>query len=223
MSAALLTIFREVRDPRRDNARHDLADMLFVALAAVLCGAKTCVDMADFAESRLDMVRDIVDLAHGAPSHDTFSRVFRLLDPDELQSAFSRGMAAIRQELGVASPSGVVAIDGKSLRRGYDKGRAFMPPLMVNVFDSQTRLAISNCVRRAARRCRAAEPAQGPGPEGLHRDGGCLALPCRYGPGDPRRQGPLCAGPERQSAAAAGRRRSRLCPGAGWAGGARHE
>jgi predicted transposase YbfD/YdcC len=143
MSAALLTIFREVRDPRRDNARHDLADMLFVALAAVLCGAKTCVDMADFAESRLDMVRDIVDLAHGAPSHDTFSRVFCLLDPDELQSAFSRGMAAIRQELGMASPSGVVAIDGKSLRRGYDKGRAFMPPLMVNVFDSQTRLAIS--------------------------------------------------------------------------------
>src|SRR5919199_5980921 len=89
MSAALLTIFREVRDPRRDNARHDLADMLFVALAAVLCGAKTCVDMADFAESRLDMVRDIVDLAHGAPSHDTFSRVFRLLDPQELRSALA--------------------------------------------------------------------------------------------------------------------------------------
>src|SRR5919202_6774794 len=147
MSAALLTIFREVRDPRRDNARHDLADMLFVALAAVLCGAKTCVDMADFAESRLDMVRDIVDLAHGAPSHDTFSRVFRLLDPDERQRAFSRGMAATRQELGMASPSGVVAIDGESLRRGYDKGRAFMPTLMVHVFDSQTRLAISQ--RRA--------------------------------------------------------------------------
>ena len=145
MPVGLITIFREVRDPRNVNARHDLGDMLFVALAAVLCGAKTSVDMADFAESRLEMLRDIVDLAHGAPSHDTFSRVFRLLDPDELERAFSRCLAAIRQEL--ASPGGVVAIDGKSLRRGYDKGRAFMPPLMVNVFDSQTRLVLSQ--RRA--------------------------------------------------------------------------
>ena len=46
---ALIAIFREVRDPRDFNARHDLAAMLFVALAATLCGAKTCVDIADFA------------------------------------------------------------------------------------------------------------------------------------------------------------------------------
>jgi hypothetical protein len=46
---ALIAIFREVRDPRDFNARHDLAAMLFIALAATLCGAKTCVDIADFA------------------------------------------------------------------------------------------------------------------------------------------------------------------------------
>lgn len=143
MSVGIVTIFREVRDPRQVNARHDLGDILFVSLAAVLCGAKTCVDMADFAESRLEALREIVDLEYGAPSHDTFSRVFRLLEPQALRTAFGRCMAAIREALGLPPPSGVVAVDGKSLRRGYDKGRAFMPPLMVNLFDSQTRLAIA--------------------------------------------------------------------------------
>ncbi len=139
----IIGIFREVRDPRDPNARHDLGDILFVALAAVLCGAKTCVDMAEFAEDRLVDLREMVALAHGAPSHDTFSRVFRLLDPGELERAFALCLAAIRRELGATGPAGVVAIDAKSLRRGYDKGRAFMPPLMVNVFDSQTRLSIA--------------------------------------------------------------------------------
>jgi predicted transposase YbfD/YdcC len=141
--ADIITIFREVRDPRDPNARHDLADILFVALASVLCGAKTCVDMAEFGEDRLEELRLIVGLPHGAPSHDTFSRVFRLLDPAELARAFEQCLAAIRQTLGAPVPKGVVAIDAKSLRRGYDKGRAFMPPLMVSVFDSQTRLSIA--------------------------------------------------------------------------------
>jgi predicted transposase YbfD/YdcC len=139
----IITIFREVRDPREPNARHDLADILFVALAAVLCGAKSCVDMAEFVEDRLDELREVVALKHGAPSHDTFSRVFRLIDPAELARAFGLALAAIRRELGAPRGGGVVAIDGKSLRRGYEKGRAFMPPLMVGAYDSQTRLSIA--------------------------------------------------------------------------------
>ena len=139
----VLTIFREVSDPRGVNARHDLGDILFVALAATLCGAKTCVDMAEFAEARLEELREIVDLEHGAPSHDTFSRVFRLLDPAALALAFERCLKAMRKALGLPAPKGVVAIDGKALRRGYDKGRAHMPPLMVGLFDSQTRLSLA--------------------------------------------------------------------------------
>lgn len=139
----VITIFREVRDPRGVNARHDLGDILFVALAATLCGAKTCVDMAEFAEARLEELREIVDLEHGAPSHDTFSRVFRLLDPAALALAFGRCLKLMRKALGLPPTTGVVAIDGKSLRRGYDKGRVHMPPLMVGLFDSQTRLSLA--------------------------------------------------------------------------------
>ena len=138
-----IAIFREVRDPRDVNARHDLSAILVLALCATLCGAKTCVDIAEFAQAREKELRQIVDLPHGVPSHDTFSRVFRLLDPAELAVVFARCMAAIRDELGLGPTRGVVAVDGKSLRRGYERGRAFMPPLMVSVWDSQTRLALA--------------------------------------------------------------------------------
>ena len=139
----LLTILREVRDPRDENARHDLASILFIALAATLCGEKNCVEYAAFAEGQFEALAEIVPLPHGPPSHDTFSRVFRLLDPAELAEAFGAFMTALRRELGLGPARGVVAVDAKSLRRGYERGRAHMPPLMVSVWDSQTRLAIA--------------------------------------------------------------------------------
>ena len=139
----ILSILREVRDPRDINARHDLAELLFVALAATLCGAKSCVDIAEFVEGREDELREIVALKHGCPSHDTFSRLFRLLDPGELSRVLGAFTSALRRELGLGKPKGVVAVDGKSLRRGFEKGRAFMPPLMVSVWDAETRLSIA--------------------------------------------------------------------------------
>ena len=139
---ALIAIFREVRDPRDFNARHDLAAMLFVALAATLCGAKTCVDIADFAAANEGELAQIVDLPYGAPSHDSFSRLFRLLDPAEMTEAFARFHTALRAELPPAK--GVVAVDGKSLRRGYERGRSFMPPLMISVWDAETHLSLAS-------------------------------------------------------------------------------
>jgi len=139
----LITIFREVRDPRDLNSRHDLAAMLFMALAATLCGAKSCVEIADFAAANEDFLSGIVELRHGVPSHDSFSRVFRLLDPDEMAGVFARFRDAMRAALGLEAVKGVVAVDGKSLRRAYERGRAFMPPLMVSVWDAETRLSLA--------------------------------------------------------------------------------
>lgn len=139
----LISIFRTVHDPRDMNARHELASILFLALAATLCGAKTCVEIAEFAEANRTDLAEVVPLPHGTPSHDTFSRVFRLLDPVELARAFQLFMSALRRDLGLGPARGVVAVDAKSLRRGYEAGRAHMPPLMVSVWDSQTRLAIA--------------------------------------------------------------------------------
>jgi predicted transposase YbfD/YdcC len=145
--STVIGIFREVRDPRDQNSRHDLAELLFLALAATLCGAKSCVEIAEFVEDQEDDLREFVSLRHGPASHDTFSRVFRLLDPAELSRAFTAFMTVLRAELGLGSPRGVVAVDAKALRRGYDKGRAHLPPLMVSIWDAETRLAIDS--RRA--------------------------------------------------------------------------
>jgi predicted transposase YbfD/YdcC len=139
----LVSIFREVRDPRDINARHDCSAMLFIALMATLCGAKSCVEIADFAAAHVEILGEIVDLPHGAPSHDSFSRLFRLIDPAELATALVRFGQALRAALGIGPPKGVVAIDGKSLKRGYERGRAHMPPLMLSVWDAETRLSIA--------------------------------------------------------------------------------
>jgi predicted transposase YbfD/YdcC len=139
----LISVVREVHDPRDFNAWHDLSAILFIALAATLCGAKSCVDIADFATANEEMLAEIVELPHGAPSHDSFSRVFRLLDPDQMAQAFTRFVAALRKALGLNPSKGVVAVDGKSLRRGYERGRACMPPLLVSVWDAETRLSLA--------------------------------------------------------------------------------
>ena len=140
---SIIAILREVRDPRDINARHDLAAMLFVALAATLCGAKNCVEIAEFAEANLEELAEIVEMAHGAPSHDSFSRVFRLLDPEQMRQAFEAFMQALRKGLGLGPVQGVVSVDGKRLRRGYERGKAHMPPLMLSVWDAETRLSLS--------------------------------------------------------------------------------
>jgi len=129
--------FGEVVDPRARNARHDLVELMFVALAAVLCGAEDCTDMALFARSKQDVLRQVVKLEHGPPSHDTFSRVFRLLAPEPFEAAFAKFTRAFAKAL-----KGVVAIDGKALRGAYERGRKTTPLHLVNVWAAEARLVI---------------------------------------------------------------------------------
>jgi len=138
-------VFSGVPDPRAGNARHDLVEVLFVALSALLCGAEDCTDMAIFAQAKLDLLRQVVALRHGAPSHDTFSRVFRLLDPEAFEAAFARFTRAFAGAL-----QGVVAIDGKAVRGAYERGRKATPLHLVNVWAVEARLAIGQ--RLAPRR-----------------------------------------------------------------------
>jgi len=141
-----LDVFSEVPDPRDFTARHELPEILLVALAAVLCGATHCTEMALFAKSRLELLRQFIPLQHGAPSHDTFSRVLAALDPVALNDAFMRFMAAFGEQARIDVPKGQVAIDGKSLRRAYAKGCSHMPPLVVTVFASDTFMSLAQTV-----------------------------------------------------------------------------
>jgi predicted transposase YbfD/YdcC len=134
--------FRRLPDPRADNARHDLLEVLFIALAAMLCGAESCLDMADFGRSKEGLLRLLLRLEHGIPSHDTFSRVFRLLKPQAFELAFRRFMAAFAEANGLKL-TGVVAVDGKALRGAYERGGKATPLHMVNVFAVDARMALA--------------------------------------------------------------------------------
>ena len=130
--------FADLPDPRTGNAqRHNLLDLLTIALTATICGAETCVDFADFARDREALFRDFLELPGGLPSHDTFSRLFRLLDPTAFATCFARFLDG----LGEGGP-GVIAIDGKTLRRSFDRAAGRSPLHVVTAFATDARLVI---------------------------------------------------------------------------------
>jgi len=130
--------FSDVEDPRSGNAlRHDLLELLMIALCTVLCGGESCVDMADFAEEKEGFLREFLVLAKGLPSHDTFSRLFRALEPEAFRQCFRTFMARFGETC-----QGVIAIDGKVLRRSFDAASAKSALHMVSAWGCEQRLVL---------------------------------------------------------------------------------
>jgi predicted transposase YbfD/YdcC len=131
-------IFDGLDDPRTGNAkRHLLLEILVIALGAVLCGGTTCADMALFGRAKRDFLEQFLTLPHGIPSHDTFSRVFRLLDPAQFRTCFVTFMRRF-----AATGGGVVAIDGKTLRRSFDTAAGGSPLHLVSAWACEQRLVL---------------------------------------------------------------------------------
>lgn len=136
---SLISILRFVPDPRSGNAtRHELLDVLTIALTASICGCESCVEFADFGHDREALFREFLSLKNGLPSHDTFSRLFRLLDPQALSSCFGR----LLEEIG-ADGAGVIAIDGKTLRRSFDRAAGRSALHVVTAFASEAQLVLA--------------------------------------------------------------------------------
>ena len=109
--------WEELDDPRTGNAAlHDFIELLVIALCSVLSGGQGAVDTGLYARAQEPFLRGFLKLADGLPSHDTFSRLFRRLDPEQFQVAFQRFMTKFSGQC-----QGVVAIDGKVLRRSFDR------------------------------------------------------------------------------------------------------
>jgi hypothetical protein len=133
--------FRRLRDPRAANASYPLLEIILVALAAVLCGAKSCTDMSDFGRRKIDLLRRFVPLEKGVPSHDVFSDVFRMLDPEAFEWVFRDFVSAFAKFHGL-DLSGVFAVDGKSLCGAYERGKSALPVHLVNVFAAKARVPL---------------------------------------------------------------------------------
>ena len=170
-----LAAFESVPDPRAENTRHDLVEILVIAFVAVLCGATSCSEMAEFGREKLKFLKRFLKLKHGIPSHDTFSTVLRMLDPKALDAAFGRLTATLLEAL---AKGGVIAIDGKSLKGAYDKGESLHAQHdglgLCRGSPSHSRLAGGQGRQRGRSRAQADRPHRS---QGADRHRRCAALP----------------------------------------------
>ena len=130
--------FRELPDPRqRGKVLYPMDEILLLCLLAVLAGGETFVDIALFGRMKLEFLRRFRPFRDGTPSHDHLGDIFAALDAEQFQQCFAAWVAAV-----TGAPAGVIAIDGKALRRSYQKKNAKAPIHMVSAFAARQRLVL---------------------------------------------------------------------------------
>jgi hypothetical protein len=115
---SILTYFRDFPDPRREtrNTKHRLIEILIIALCGTIAGCQSAVEIAAYGRSKREWLKTFLQLPNGIPSHDTFSRVFQLLDARKFHHCFVEWVRALHEQ----AQGQVVPIDGKTLRRSFD-------------------------------------------------------------------------------------------------------
>ena len=127
----LLELLEGLPDPRLDhNRQHRLVDILAIAICGALCGVDNYVELERFARAKQEWFRTFLQLPNGIPSHDTFGRVFAILDPKAFGQLFVRWLSSWAGELGDAQ----VAIDGKALRATIERSRSSSLLLLLSAF-----------------------------------------------------------------------------------------
>lgn len=144
-SLVILTLgehFASLEDPRVERTKlHPLLSIVTIALCAVICGAETWDDIAEFGRTKQEWLKSFLALPNGIPSHDTFNRVFQALDPKQFEACFLNWTRAVAGVL-----KGVIALDGKTLRgsRGQSSDKAAKQAIhMVSAWASSNRLVLA--------------------------------------------------------------------------------
>lgn len=113
----LESYFAAVKDPRVERTkRHKLLDIIIIAICGMICGAEGWAEIEEFGKEKEEWLKTILELPNGIPSHDTFGRVFARLDPVQFEACFFEWVQSLTESI-----EGVIAIDGKTLRRSHDK------------------------------------------------------------------------------------------------------
>ena len=131
--------FGEIEDPRVERTRqHKLIDIITIAICAVICGAEGWTDIETYGLTKYEWLKQFLELPNGIPSHDTFSRVFSRLNPQQFQQGFLNWIKSINK----MTSGEVIAIDGKSLRHSYDTGTELGAIHMVSAWATENRLVL---------------------------------------------------------------------------------
>jgi predicted transposase YbfD/YdcC len=137
-AVVFLEYFKDLPDPRQSGKVIYLLDeVLLLCLLAVLGGAESFVDIARFGEKKIGLLRRFRPFRDGTPSHDHLGDIFATLDAEAFQRCFVAWVAAL-----TGAPADVIAIDGKTLRRSYQKKGAKAPIHMVSAFAARQRLVL---------------------------------------------------------------------------------
>ncbi len=135
---AFLDFFTDLEDPRIERHRlYPLDEILLTTLCATICDAQSWEDIQDFGEAKLPFFKKYLPYTNGIPSHDTFARVFSLIDPKQFKSCFTSWVKTLQLQI-----SEVVSIDGKTLRGSFDKNEDQKAIHMVSAFASNARLVL---------------------------------------------------------------------------------
>src|SRR5512147_1100763 len=131
--------FSKVTDPRVDRTKeHKLMEMIAIAMCAVICGAEGWTDIENFGNSKLPWLKTFLELPNGIPSHDTFGRVFSLLDAQEFQTAFYEWVWAVNEIVA----GQIINLDGKRLGGSQDKHLGKRAIYMVSAWAEENELVL---------------------------------------------------------------------------------
>jgi predicted transposase YbfD/YdcC len=137
--ASIVDCFAEMEDPRFAHlCLHKLIDIVVIAICAVICGADNWVEIAAFGRTKYDWLKKFLELPCGIPSHDTFDRVFAVLDPQKFERHFLEWVQRIAQ----VTKGQVIAVDGKALRRSQDMAAGHQAIHMVSAWASESGLTL---------------------------------------------------------------------------------
>lgn len=131
--------FGQLPDPRAERAkRHDLLEILIIAVCGVICGADSWVDIEEFGKAKEEWFRTFLELPNGIPSHDTFGRVFARLEPEPFERCFMAWAEGLREGV----PGRLIALDGKTLRRSHDHAQGKGALHLVSAWATEHRLVL---------------------------------------------------------------------------------
>lgn len=130
--------FGTLTDIRTANKRHLLIDIITISICAVICGASTYEQIVAFGKAKFKWLDTFLELPNGIPSHDTFGRVFSIIDPREFQNSFMKWIEDVSQIL----ENEIIAIDGKTLRRSHDNASGKKAIHMVNAWATGSNIVL---------------------------------------------------------------------------------
>ncbi len=138
-SLDLASYFAEIEDPRIERTKqHKLLDIIIIAICGMICGAEGWVEIEEFGKEKEEWLKTILELPNGIPSHDTFGRVFARLDPVKFEEGFFQWVHSLNETI-----AGVIAIDGKTLRRTHDRANGKKALHMVSAWAAENRLVLA--------------------------------------------------------------------------------